>query len=856
MKQHSKEYLLEFSAGKDDWLKALIYNVVETNGDVTDEHIEKIYKLYKDEILFDFTTPSVSFGEIENEVCLKKLTHKSGVNALSPDQTIKFSPNITILYGLNGTGKSSYFRILNELVGGNQQKKVLPNIYLDEPEPIDVEVEYIVEGNATRSYDWDGTERSIEGLKNCSVFDSSYLNGLLETRQTDNTLIQPLGLNLFSYLSNILDSFRLRLQNEADSLRVSKPSIDIDLFPENYRTIFQNHKLDNNLKTEIEEKFVLTEKEKSKIAKLQEEVISLQQKNFQDKITIEEQKINVLADIKESLTNKAEFICNQLTLLNTEIEKYNLSLTANLKAKTKFEILNELPSTESSEWKEFIKKGEEYSRKIDGEIMGCIYCSQPLETEKSIQLIKAYSEYLADETENVLATSIIGIDDIKKELSTLPPNPIIPDAIEGFLEKEILNEEEDLSLLNSINDIYDSLNNLKDELIECCEKKTIVKETGVSNISEVTTKLSDIIIGTKTFINTLNNERKEKNESILNKKNDLNLLLEKQSISNQSTKIKTWFENHFDEVKLRDKRSSINTNSLTELSKFCHKELLTTTLIDSFEIELKEIGFEKLEVKLKDERGNKGTASTKLYLENTTDIKAILSEGEQKAVALSIFLAETSLQKSKNPIILDDPVTSLDHKIAAIFAERLMSLENQIIIFNHNRLFLNAFETANGYHICKKIGSGCSNSTKHIIIYEVLDEGKSTKGVLTNYKTNNVATHIKEAKRLLRYSPFTENLKVAGLIRKAVECCIDEVVFNNQNPTKFSHKRRSINWDGLKKLNNDEAMIIRLNGIHSRVSGGELHNGTENDENKIEKSEFEEMVLSIEGYMTINETIN
>jgi wobble nucleotide-excising tRNase len=76
---------------------------------------------------------------------------------------------------------------------------------------------------------------------------------------------------------------------------------------------------------------------------------------------------------------------------------------------------------------------------------------------------------------------------------------------------------------------------------------------------------------------------------------------------------------------------------------------------------------------------------SKLILSKNGDIKTILSEGEQKAVALALFIAETKIQKSKNPIILDDPVNSLDHKIAKNFAQRLLELKNQVILFNHQK---------------------------------------------------------------------------------------------------------------------------------------------------------------------------
>lgn len=197
---------------------------------------------------------------------------------------------------------------------------------------------------------------------------------------------------------------------------------------------------------------------------------------------------------------------------------------------------------------------------------------------------------------------------------------------------------------------------------------------------------------------------------------------------------------------------------------------------------------------------------------------------------------------------MDDPVNSLDHKIAGNFAECLLKLENQIVLFNHNKLFLDAFETSKRNHICQTIDSDCNNAQgKHIRIYQVNSEGVNSKGVLSNYKANKAKFHIKEAKKILKQSPFNDELKTANLIRKAVECTIDEVIFNNQVPTKHSNKNRRIAWAELKNINNDNSVIDTLEKIHSRVSGGEMHNGTENEENPIEVDEFNIMISDIEA---------
>ncbi|MDA3860022.1 MAG: AAA family ATPase, partial [Melioribacteraceae bacterium] len=369
-------------------------------------------------------------------------------------------------------------------------------------------------------------------------------------------------------------------------------------------------------------------------------------------------------------------------------------------------------------------------------------------------------------------------------------------------------------------------------------------------ITNITAKLNSISNAIETEIDKLSDDNTKKASKIEELEKSLKLLQENESIGKQKENIKNWFDIDETEKRFKNKTSKINTTKITTLSKTAHNVLLTETLKQYFTDELNSLGYKNLNVKIEDAKGGKGTSSTKLTLSKNNDIKAILSEGEQKAVALALFIAEIKIQKSKNPIILDDPVNSLDHKIAGKFAQRLLKIDNQVILFNHNRLFLDAFETSKGNHICKTIASDCNKSKgKHIRVYQVSSEGQNAKGILTNYKSNKAKEHILTAKNLLSKSPFEDELKVASLLRKSVECVIDEVVFNNQLPTKYSNKNSRIAWSELKKLKNDNKIIDNLETIHGRVSGGEMHNGTENEENPIEVGEFNTMISVIENIL-------
>lgn len=70
----------------------------------------------------------------------------------------------------------------------------------------------------------------------------------------------------------------------------------------------------------------------------------------------------------------------------------------------------------------------------------------------------------------------------------------------------------------------------------------------------------------------------------------------------------------------------------------------------------------------------------------------VLSEGEQRALALACFLAEVGGDTSRQGMIIDDPVSSLDHVRIRRVAARLVkeaATGRQIIIFTHNLLFFN-----------------------------------------------------------------------------------------------------------------------------------------------------------------------
>ena len=108
-----------------------------------------------------------------------------------------------------------------------------------------------------------------------------------------------------------------------------------------------------------------------------------------------------------------------------------------------------------------------------------------------------------------------------------------------------------------------------------------------------------------------------------------------------------------------------------------YNELSSSLLLDKFkseiEKELKQLRREHILFKL-NSRGVKGKTTIKLALDSSPkiNINEILSEGEQKTLSIAFFLAEISSIPSNGGIILDDPVSSLDHSRREYVAHRLI----------------------------------------------------------------------------------------------------------------------------------------------------------------------------------------
>ena len=103
----------KFANGLPYWAKFLAEKILSGNA-ISDNDIDTSYSYLLEHLKLKDETehPEISIdynaensGNYKTDLLFHKLENVEGVNALTENQTIEFSPNLTIVYGANGSGK-------------------------------------------------------------------------------------------------------------------------------------------------------------------------------------------------------------------------------------------------------------------------------------------------------------------------------------------------------------------------------------------------------------------------------------------------------------------------------------------------------------------------------------------------------------------------------------------------------------------------------------------------------------------------------------------------------------------------------------------------------------------------------
>ncbi|MEW4922493.1 AAA family ATPase [Algibacter sp. 2305UL17-15] len=808
------DYLWEWAESKGLWAKLLVQKVTTSQAPLSQIEKQEIFNYYLQGITFLFEPPlppinisKPTFTPPTKEISLTKLSEVKGVNRLAEDQVMEFSPNITVVYGNNGVGKTGYSRVLKaQGYSFDSNNDILSNVN-EEQVGQSAKIEFTSDGNPF-FINWEGGVLPSD-LNAVSVFNSDCVNISLSSNR--ELLVTPKGFYLFSLITNELTALSVMHTQQ------------YMLYPIN---MLWSEQLNEGTPQKLYIDSLAHNSDKQKL-----EELSLYTQVNQDELTKKEDELKKLnkATLEVNLKN-IDFILNELATIISTVRHIRLNLTKNdwdniikynaalkiLKAKTQKGIAglaetHGLEQFDTVEFNTFLKSADSYIKLIAKENYPnntddtCVYCKQDLQNEYARNLIESYSKILNDTTQEEITKYEKLKTDIAERVNILNDAIVFHYPAFGLLENSSIVQPKEIIDFNSKVKLYkshivnDSVSpNIKFDInyiltIQFLEKKQ----------KELTTSRGLLI---KALANLETAEIKLKKE--------IAELKDRKLLSEHKQEVLTCISNLSARKLLHDNKVQFNTASLSAKTTQAREELVAQDFQDKFTAEL--TGFRKQHLGVNVGFFSQQGSSRIRQNIRQFDINKVLSEGEQKTIALCEFLTELQLDTTVAPVVFDDPVNSLDHNIMQDVAKRLVDLskERQVIVFTHNVLFYNSFFALQG-HVLYKANTDFS-------FYKVNTDGINTGLLSDGTPINKLKTYTSKLNAICNngLGGKNENEVAAegyAYLRTGLELLVSNSIFqeivgryrNNIMMTKFP----AVKGDMIEKHK------AEIDGMFGRASG-------------------------------------
>lgn len=667
--------------------------IIEKEVGLTDEQVSEVVPLSASDLS--------SAAADTPHTTLTSLGPLEGFDRLESNQEpLKFSKTgLTVVYGQNASGKSGYCRIAKELCRSLSPAVLRGNVYDDvSTSEQTVELSFCV-GEDEHKLTWKVDDDIPDELGRISVFDTASARVYVDSARKLEFL--PYELDLLSKLGSLILNMETHFKERRDIIN----NANLGAYIGNYNDGTSVRSLLEKLLSSTDPKTVPPESEFRNLSKYDDDLKKERQAIENEIRSNPAARIPTLSMIKRKL----EDVQKEISLLSTRLgsegikmahsaltEKASKAKAAQVTASGMFE---NLPISEvgSDSWVHMLRyardfAAEVYPDKDEPKISNadyCVLCQQPLAETASKRLAK-FDDYMlkrskgeseaANENYNrivndIRSTKVMTADQVKESLLE-------------YGEMSDFRKKKYMSLIEH----YTKL----DERVVAVNEA--IKNEDFSKVLEAGITYEDMINCIKCAIKEIDDELKKLEE--IKKEGEghtkrINTRLEALiDIERLNREIETVIDHRKKVVELLKLEKAIvlcGTRSITMQVNKRTEELLTETLLNKLTDELRALDISHIPI-VPTKKGSRGESSVSMKLKARKPVKNsdILSEGEQRSLALACFLAELSEMGSMHGVVIDDPVSSLDYERMDAVADRLVkeaSDGRQIVIFTHSISF-------------------------------------------------------------------------------------------------------------------------------------------------------------------------
>ncbi|HHH47911.1 MAG TPA: ATPase [Gammaproteobacteria bacterium] len=713
-------------------------------------------------------------GDTVRLLSVKGLKH---VNAIPPGQALRFAKHgLTVVYGDNGAGKSGYTRVLKRACRARDQaERVLPNANLADKDHGTPEAVFEIDHDGkVQEVSWREGEEPPPILSSIAVFDTRCARIYLD--EENEVAFVPYGLDIPTGLAKACAAIKQRLHLEASKLTFNPLDFkDLEGDTEVGRAIAQ---LPGKADAETFERLAaLSRKELDQLAALRE---ALKQSDpaarakalgrLKQRLEAAAEKANKLYD---ALSDEALVRAGKL-----DQEWRSAKAAADLAAKALTDDRDLLPGTGSEAWKRMFEAAREYSEQCayPGHAFPyveqgarCPLCQQEL--TDGIERLRRFDAFIRDKTEQTAEAKRSERERAVTYFQELDTSPLLDDATLSEIQ------EMDPAVAELLAQASQRIMERHGQVLAAFDSGDW--DTVQSTLPPCTQAISGLTATIQAQIETLTKAAQGDHAKM---QIELRELEARQKLGPRLPAILRAIEREKQRQAIERCAQSINTHGISRKATELTEKAVTKELEQALNREFQDLQAGHLRVVLTASTV-KGSTRHKLRLDMPArfELSGVLSEGEQRAIAIASFLAEASITPGNGTLVFDDPVSSLDHARRELIARRLAAeaTKRQVIVFTHDLYFLNLLleeADARGLQpLTQMVVQGVDGPG--LVIDDLPFQGKGTKA-----RVGQLRQLHQRAEKLWREKNQADYDRLVRegyrMLRDAWERAVEEVLFN------------------------------------------------------------------------------
>lgn len=711
----AKEDLLSWCQGRPAWQQAMIgilTAVPELSEAQLDDFSAALKQQHKITAGSYMAWPTLTKTQLKGDAAtapvtiLGSLGPLKNIDRLAADQPpLQFAvKGITLIYGANGSGKSGYCRIAKKVCRCLHDVSLRGNVF--DPVaagPREIDLVFRVDGNPKRSVTWsDGSDPPPE-LARISVFDSDAAGLYVDTERKIEYL--PFELSLLTNFVAGLKALEARFEVELSQLKVLVKAP----LPMGFG---QDTSVSQALARIVPGGSLPTESELRALAvwndDLEAELQALITKMKSDPallLKLTHSLVVTLTKLMAEVSAALEAVgVESVTKLLTDRQAARAARSA---AKAIADGLfdgSAVPNLGNDAWRQMLTYARQFALEAfpaaeppaiaNAEV--CVLCHQPL-PEEAKQRLARFDEYISgksnEDAEAALKTFLATAKRFT-QFSCDSPEALIK-RLEGFDDGSLARK----ALADRVGTFFETAVVRSTKVSAAIESQ---EDSGLETLPDFDIELVASLEAELATLTSLAASYTATDVQTKEQAADAKRAEELDARKKLSSDIETFLERLHNLDLIAKTKLCIEacaSGPVTTYITRLRRVMLTPSLRENFKAEVKAFDLEHLPLDLSD-RGQAGVSKIQIGLETKQPIKRnsdLLSEGEKRALALAGFLAEIKEIGNQHGIIIDDPVSSLDHCRIEAVAKRLVDearTGRQVIIFTHNLFFHHAVNSA------------------------------------------------------------------------------------------------------------------------------------------------------------------